>query len=397
MNILLLAPQPFYQHRGTCIAVKLLSEVLAKNGHRIDILTYHEGQDIDTPNVIIHRIPKIPGVNQIMPGPSLKKLICDVWLFAKCLTMLRNKRFDIVHAVEESAFMAILIKSLFRIPFVYDMDSSLAQQMVEKYSWLQLVKIFLEKVERMAIKKSIGVVAVCKYLEDIVHECDPHKTLVRLEDISLLADSTIVGESLKEDLKIDNPIVMYVGNLEKYQGIDLLLESFQLVTAQSPTGNLIIIGGNASDIETYRARSRQLDIDKRTYFIGTKPISQLSSFLEQADILVSPRIKGGNTPMKIYSYLDSGKPIIATRLPTHTQVLDEESAMLVEPTEGAMAAGLLFLLKNPDYGGAIARCAQERAKKEFSFDSFRKKLLDFYSLVEDKTELGSSYNLYENL
>jgi len=127
MNILLLAPQPFYQHRGTPIAVKLLAEVLAKNGHRIVMLTYHEGQDIDIPNVTTYRIPKMPGLNHIMPGPSWKKLICDVLLFAKCLIMLCNKRFEVIHAVEESAFMANFVKLLYRIPFVYDMDSSFAQ------------------------------------------------------------------------------------------------------------------------------------------------------------------------------------------------------------------------------------------------------------------------------
>jgi hypothetical protein len=76
--------------------------------------------------------------------------------------------------------------------------------------------------------------------------------------------------------------------------------------------------------------------------------------------------------MKIYFYLDSGKPIIAICLPTHKQVLDEKSAILVEPTERAMAAGLLFLLKNSDCGVAIARFAQERAKKSLALVRFRK-------------------------
>ena len=388
MNILLLAPQPFYQHRGTPIAVKLLTEVLAKNGHRIDILTYNEGQGIDIPNVSIHRIPKIPGVNHVMPGPSWEKLVCDMFLFTKCLAMLRKKRFDMVHAVEESAFMATLIKSLFRIPFVYDMDSSFARQMIEKYSGLQPAKVLLEKLERLAIKKSIGVVAVCKYLENIVHECEPYKTLVRLEDISLLADSTQKGESLKENLKINNPIIMYVGNLEKYQGIDLLLESFQLVAAQSRTGNLVIIGGNVADINTYRNRSRRLGIDKRTYFIGPKPTTQLASYLEQADILVSPRIKGGNTPMKIYSYLDSGKPVLATRLPTHTQVLDDKIAILTMPEPEAMAQGFIALITDKRRGSMIAKMAKEKVRSEYSREAFEKKLLAFYKNLEKMILVG---------
>ena len=54
--------------------------------------------------------------------------------------------------------------------------------------------------------------------------------------------------------------------------------------------------------------------------------------MAQADVLVSPRTKGANTPMKVYSYLDSGVAVLATRLPTHTQVMNDETALLAEPT-----------------------------------------------------------------
>ena len=80
MKILLLAPQPFYQLRGTPIAVRLLAEVLGKCGHRITLLTYHEGEDVDIPNVSIRRISKIPFVSKIPPGPSAKKIFCDLLL-----------------------------------------------------------------------------------------------------------------------------------------------------------------------------------------------------------------------------------------------------------------------------------------------------------------------------
>ena len=54
----------------------------------------------------------------------------------------------------------------------------------------------------------------------------------------------------------------------------------------------------------------------------------LASLLAQADVLVSPRTRGNNTPMKIYSYLDAGRAVLATDLPTHTQVLTPECARL---------------------------------------------------------------------
>ena len=64
-------------------------------------------------------------------------------------------------------------------------------------------------------------------------------------------------------------------------------------------------------------------------------------------MLASPRIRGTNTPLKIYSYLRSGKPIVATNLITHTQVLTPDIALLVEPEAEAFAAGLARLIDDP--------------------------------------------------
>ena len=382
MKILLLAPQPFYQNRGTPIAVKLLAEVLANAGHHIDILTYHEGEDFKFPNISIHRIPKIPGIYNISPGPTWKKLVCDVFLFGKCLVMVHQNRFDIIHAVEESAFMAALLRYFFKISYVYDMDSSFPRQIIEKYPILHPIENMLKRLERIIIKKADGVVAVCKYIEEIARECDPKSNILRLEDISLLQKSTRQAESLTDTLSISNPVIMYVGNLEAYQGIDLLLESFQRVIQKIAAVNLIIIGGSSEDIKKYRRKSVMLEIHKRTHFIGPRPTSQLESYLKQADILISPRIKGGNTPMKIYSYLDSGKPVLATRLSTHTQVLDDKIAVLTLPDPNSMAEGIISLIADKKFASQIAANARERVKTNFTRDVFKKKLIGFYENIE---------------
>jgi glycosyltransferase involved in cell wall biosynthesis len=254
----------------------------------------------------------------------------------------------------------------------------MSHQIIEKYFFLKPLKPLLEYFEKIAIRNSVGIVAVCRYLENIAATYDSHKPILRLEDISLLDDHSEPSEDLRKCHNIDGNIIMYVGNLEKYQGIDLLLKSFQRVVRISQEANLVIIGGSARDIEKYQAKAKRSGIGKNTFFIGPRPISQLASLLDQADILVSPRIQGGNTPMKIYSYLDSGKPLIATHLYTHTQVLDDQIALLVNPNSKAMSDGISYLLSNKNYSERLARQAKDRVKNEFSFDAFKRKLADFY-------------------
>ncbi|MDK9708143.1 MAG: glycosyltransferase [Desulforhopalus sp.] len=380
-NILILSPQPFFQNRGTPIAVRILAQELALLGHSVHLLVYHEGEDIDIPGVVLHRIPKIWGVNNIPPSLSWKKLLCDVFMFFKAIQLHRRYRYEIIHAVEESAFMALVMKKIFGTPYIYDMDSSLAAQVIEKFSFLRPLRRLLEFFERLVINESFGVVAVCKALEDIALACSSDKLVVRLEDVSLLETTACADELLRQRYNISGPIMLYVGNLEKYQGIDLLLEGFQLALQQGCQGNVVIIGGTEQTIAAYKKYAEELDILNHTYFCGPRPVALLGYYLAQADILLSPRIQGDNTPMKLYSYLDSGKVVLATNLPTHTQVLQEAFACLVEPTREGMAGGMVRLLGDAELRDQLGKKGGKVAREKYSLAAFKVKLKRFYQEV----------------
>src|SRR4029453_3721862 len=110
--------------------------------------------------------------------------------------------------------------------------------------------------------------------------------------------------------------------------------------ARVPNAHLVIVGGLEQDIERYRRRAQHLGIVAQVHFLGPRPVASLNGLSQRADVLLPPRLKGLNTPMKIYSYLDSGIAVLATRLRSHTQVLDDRTAHLVEPDPEALGDGL---------------------------------------------------------
>jgi glycosyltransferase involved in cell wall biosynthesis len=391
VNILVLAPHPFFQARGTPLAVRRVIEFLSSRGHNIDLLTFHEGEDVTIPNCRIHRIVRPLGIRNIRPGFSVKKVICDVFMFAKCLTMVRRNHYDLIHAVEESAFIAAAMQRLAGIPYVYDMDSSLAEQLVEAYPGLQFAFGTLRRCEAVAVRHSLGVLTVCAALEDVAHGHDPDKVIGRVEDTTLLIPGDAHsgnGHSAESLLPAgvdgQSPVAMYVGNLEHYQGIGLLLEGFRHALIRVPSAHLVIVGGLQEDIVHYTRRAAQLGIASRVHFLGQRPISLLDELFRRADVLVSPRLKGLNTPMKIYSYLDSGTAVLATRLRTHTQVLDDRTAYLVEPDPEALGDGLVELLTDPVLRERLARQAKEYVQQEFTPEAARRKLGSFYTTMESK-------------
>jgi len=384
VRILLLAPHPFFQQRGTPIAERMLLEVLAGHGHQIDVLTFHEGEDVQIPGCRFRRIPALPFVRGIKPGFSLKKLASDAVMFLSCLRMVRRGRYDVVHAVEESAFMGLAARRLFRVPYVYDMDSGLARQMIDKFPFLSRVGRLLERAESAAVRGSVGTLAVCRSLEDHARACRPDGFVARIEDVSLLADA---GEEVDDLPEGDGPTAMYVGNLERYQGIDLLLEAFRHTLRDLPEARLVVIGGSGggeNSINHYRRRCEELGIAAGVSFLGPRPVERLGAYLRRATVLVSPRIHGDNTPMKVYSYLDSGRPVLATRLPTHTQVLTDDVARLVEPEPEPMGRALAELLRDRNLQERLAAAARELTQREFTPQAFEGKLLRFYDCIEER-------------
>jgi glycosyltransferase involved in cell wall biosynthesis len=177
--------------------------------------------------------------------------------------------------------------------------------------------------------------------------------------------------------------LLYVGNLEPYQGLDLVLESFVLSRqAMTPRAQIVVIGGLQKDIDTYRAKCKQLSIDDAVHFLGPRPLSHLPAYLRQADILLSPRTQGDNTPMKLYAYLQSGKPVLATDIYSHTQVLDSSIAQLAAPESQPFADAIIQLVNDPKLRATLGAAGRKRVRHQYSYHAYKQKLHRFYGELE---------------
>ena len=378
MNVLLLAPQPFYTERGTPIAVNLLLRALSERGEHVDLLTYHEGADVSYPSVRIFRIDKPRFVSRVPPGFSPAKVLCDLAMMPRAAAMMRAQRYDVIHAVEESVFIAMRLSRKSGVPYLYDMDSSMARQMIDKTPLFSLIGPLLRGAERAAIRGACTVVPMCDALADMARNSGATR-VVTLRDISLL---DVIPQDQpyhpRREFGIEGLCMAYLGNLESYQGIDLLLESFALLCRETRTANLVIIGGSPGHVSHYRRMTEQMGIAGKVHFAGPKPISAMRSIFEDADVLLSPRIQGDNTPMKIYSYMDSGKPILATRRFTHTQVLGDDTALLADPTPAAFAEAMKMLANDGELRRRLGAGAKAVASKKHSYLAYRQAADELY-------------------
>jgi len=380
MKVLLIAPHPFFQERGTPIAVKLIADTLCEFGHNIDLLTYHEGSDIKVKGLHLYRIPKPFFANNIPIGFSFKKVIADIYLSFSLIRLIAKNKYDVIHAVEESIFPAALLNKIVKKKLIYDMDSSLADQLLEKWQSLNRYQKIFDSFESWAVKKADIVVPVCKSLATKVKKYDPDKRVFVLEDIAF-ENSSDIKEDLRQTLNLKGVIALYVGNLEHYQGIDLMLESVAKINSAVPF-SVVIIGGKKGDIDNYIEKAKELGISGKIYFTGPRLLKDLPVYLSQADILLSPRLKGKNTPMKLYSYLISGKPVLATKIESHTQVIDDSCSKLVNPDSESFAKGFQELIENEDLRKKIGEAGKSLAKKNYSLESYKLKLKNIYDQLD---------------
>jgi glycosyltransferase involved in cell wall biosynthesis len=382
MRILLVAPQPFYQERGTPIAVRMLAETLCGQGHAVDLLTYHEGADLDIEGLRILRTPALPGLRHVPIGISWKKLVCDLLISGRLLGLALSRRYDVIHAVEEAVFPAILLRSSSGPRIVYDMDSMLGESLVSKWRLLRPALHLLRAIERAVIRRTDAVFAVCNDLARNVKVDAPDVPVFLIEDVALPAHQYSGGaEPLRELLGLRGELALYIGNLQRYQGIEQVVRAMALVPKEREL-TLVIIGGWPEDIRRVRALVRKLHLEEQVYLLGPRPLAQLEGFLSQADLLVSPRLLGSNTPMKVYSYMNSGRAILATRISSHTQVLDDECALLVEPDPQAIANGLATLAANAGLRARLGAAARRRALEHYSVEAFRRKVHAAYQTLE---------------
>lgn len=375
MKILLVAPHPFYAERGTPIAVRLLCETLCASGHTVDLLTYHIGSNIEVPSLKIIRIPSIPLITDVPIGFTFRKLVCDLVLTVSLFRRALTSRYDVIHAVEEAIFPALIAARFRGSLTVYDMDSSLPDQLLEKRPALRPLARLLYGCERFAVRRSDRIVAVCDDLAERARACDADKVVTVLRDAPLPPEpGGEPADDLRTSLGIDGPFALYVGNLEHYQGIDLMLEGFAQADSDM---SLVVIGGVQADVERYQTMADRLRV--RAHFVGPRPVGQLVHYLEQASILCSPRLVGTNTPMKVFSYLSSGRPIIATNIASHTQVMDDSCAILVAPTPRDFARGLDRLVLDEELQAAIGSSARRLASTKYSLDEFKRTAVSLYA------------------
>ncbi len=370
MKILMIAPEPFFEPRGTPFSEYYRIKALCHLGHEVDLVTYPIGRDKSIAGLRIFRAPKPFFIKSVKTGPSAAKILLDFLLFFKAFARLIRGKYDLIHTHEEANIMGAFFSKISGIPHLYDMHSSLVQQMDNfRCTKSKLIISFFKLIERISLRNSRSTIVICKSLYEYAAGITDKEKLTVIENF---IDDTPAEldprklEQIKQEIGADKKkIILYTGTLEPYQGIPLMLDAMKHLNGDF---RLVLVGGKKEQVEEVKKLAAADIAAGKVSVLGSREAQEMPYYTKAAHVLASPRILGTNIPLKIYSYLKSGVPVVATNLYTHTQTLNPDIAILVEPTAADFARGVRDAVS--PQGKRTAENAQAFCRRNYSYERY---------------------------
>jgi len=250
-RVLIVTPQPFYEDRGTPIAVQYVARALSELGATVDLLAFPVGQDVDIPNVNILRCANPLHLRKVPIGFSWRKLALDSSLWQSFTRLVGSANYSVVHAVEEAAYMASVVCPQAGLPFIYDMASAIPAEMARKRAFkAHWIHRLLSGVETRVLRSATRIVCGSGLAPHVSRQAPDAQVREWVYPALFERADTAKALALRAELGLRDAqrVILYSGNVAGYQGIGLLLDAFRRAQRIHPELVLVCVGAAARDL-----------------------------------------------------------------------------------------------------------------------------------------------------
>jgi glycosyltransferase involved in cell wall biosynthesis len=382
MRVLMVAPTPFFGDRGCHI--RILEEVRALRGLGVETLvaTYAVGRD--HPEVPTIRAARLPWVRTLPVGFSPHRPYLDTLLLATTLRAARRFRPDILHGhLHEGAAIASIAGRLVGRPAVADLQGSVAGEMIA-HGHLPAggpLPAALRRLERWVLHWPARLLpSSANFARELleVWRLPPSRVVLLADGIDPdFIRPRPAPDHLRETLGlVGKRVVLYLGVLTEYQGIDDLLLAWPRVMAEVPDAHLLIVGH--PNVERYRARAAELAPAGSVTLTGRVDYEKTPDYLALGDVGVSAKHVSTEANGKLLNYMAMGLAAVAYDGPVSRELLGEAGVFAPMRDVPALAAALAGLLRNPHEQKLRGQALRERVVTHFGWPALGRRLVDVY-------------------
>lgn len=379
-TILMIASTSFFSDYGN--HVRILEEIraLQRRGHRIVLVTYHNGDDI--PGITIYRSWDVPWIKRAVVGSSRHKLYLDVGLGWRALRTALRVRPDIIHAhTHEAAAIGLPLQRLLNRPLILDYQGSMTSEMLDHGFIRRTNPLFvpLARLERMLNRAADAVMTSTHNAANLLRRdrSVPEERLFTIADGVDTErfrpyDGSPAWAAQRAELRAqlgippDRRIVVYIGLLAPYQGTNLLLEVAQQMCQRHPDLHFLIMGH--PDPQSYRNLAASLGIADHVTLPGRIIYRDLHSYLALGEVAVAPKMSLTEGNGKIGNYMAMGLPTVAFDTPVNREILGPYGFYAKLGNAADFAAQLELALTNRELAAERAAGARARAVAELSWE-----------------------------
>jgi glycosyltransferase involved in cell wall biosynthesis len=380
-RVLVLAPTPFFGDRGCHVRIYEEVRALARRDIQTEIVTYPAGRDL--PDVVIRRAPRLPGLKPRVLGPGYSRPALDIVLVGTGYRAVRRFRPQIVHAhLHEGIAVGAALRALTGIPLVADLQGSLTEELID-HDFLRpsgtLVGM-MRGLERWLVHQPDALVSSSTAGASLLTSqgVDPGR-IESLPDGADLEHFSPLGPDPELVARFGlqgKQVIVFLGVLTEYQGVDALLAAVPAVVARAPSAHFLIMG--YPNEEHYRARVRERGLTAHVTLPGRIAYEQAARHLGLGVLAVSPKQSLTEANGKLLNYMACGLPIVATETPVNREILGDLGVYAAVGDAAALADALVALLEDARRRAALGAALRARAESLFSWPALTDRLLGVY-------------------
>lgn len=348
-NILMLAPTMFFADYGCHVRILEEAVVLRELGHHVTILAYPNGRDIWEIPVV--RSWGVPFNARIEVGSSRHKIYLDILMGIKALFYTLKHKPDIIHGhLHEGSLIGWILSKITGAPLVFDFQGSLTSEMLDHkfisqdgaahklFHWLE------KKIDHMGraifTSSNHGAQVLTHDYGVPVGRVHPTPDCVNPHTFDPGQYSATEISATKHQLNLpdDKTMLVYVGLLTQYQGVDFMLQALQKLSLKRDDFHLLLMGFPA--VEKYRQMARGLGVAERVTFTGKVPYEALARYLAVGNIAIAPKLSNTEGNGKILNYASMALPIVAFKTPVSREYLGGHGIYAKDFTAPALADAL---------------------------------------------------------
>jgi len=384
-KVLVVGPTAFFSDRGCHIRIYEEVRWLEKLGARVRVLSYYAGED--PAGIDLVRSGRWVRFKKLEAGPSVKKPLADLSLLSGLISQIKEYRPEILHChLHEGAFIGILGAIGASMPVVLDYQGSLSAELSEHNKLFRLfpIKQGMRRIEHWINSRVSRILLNSEALKGELSIKAREKSMVVGDGVDIERFSPRARDSgLRSRFGLNQgmPVIIYLGLLNQYQGVDLLLDSFRRLKEKGIKFKALVMGYPLGD---YPMRANQMGLEEVVKFIGRVNYFEAEKWLSLGDIAVAPKVARSESNGKVLNYLAMGLPMVCFDREVNRELAGDcaEYVGYVDKDRDGnverLARGIERLIEDEKRRRELSEQGRERAERYFSWEKVAGRIMNAY-------------------